>query len=206
MSLFLVADIIGIVAFAISGFLAGVRHQLDLLGLIIVASLTALGGGVVRDLLLDRTPFAFNHYYPALTVIATVVLALGFRLYRRAELERKWLFIVSDTVGLVAFSVTGALLGIAAEFNFFGIIIVSFLTAIGGGVTRDVLINQVPAILTSDFYGTIAVIVALLLIGLDVLGWMGDAAIAAVALFATLLRLVAYTRGWHLPRLDIPKQ
>jgi len=205
MDFFILADIIGIVAFALSGFLAGVRHRLDLLGLIIVASLTALGGGVIRDLMLDRTPFAFTHYYPALTVIVSVIFALGFRLYRRDELERKWLFIVSDTVGLVAFSITGALLGIAAEFNFFGVIIVSFLTAIGGGVTRDVLINQVPAILTSDFYGTIAVIVAVLLILLNTLGWMGDAAVAAVALFATVLRLVAYYRGWHLPHLDLPR-
>ncbi|MHC3993672.1 trimeric intracellular cation channel family protein [Thiomicrolovo sp. ZZH C-3] len=204
MDFFILADIIGIVAFALSGFLAGVRHRLDLLGLIIVASLTALGGGVIRDLMLDRTPFAFTHYYPAVTVIASVVLALALRLYRRDALERKWLFIISDTVGLVAFSITGALLGIAAEFNFFGVIIVSFLTAIGGGVTRDVLVNTVPAILTSDFYGTIAVIVAVLLILLDAVGWLNDTAVLAVALFATVLRLVAHYRGWHLPHLDLP--
>lgn len=200
--LFLVADIIGIIAFAISGFLAGVRNGLDLLGLIIVASLTALGGGIIRDLMLDRTPFAFSHYYPALTVMFSVTVALLFRLYRRKEIERKWIFIVSDTVGLVAFSITGALLGIAAGFNFFGIIIVSFLTAIGGGVTRDILINQVPSILTSDFYGTIALIVALLLIILDALAWMNDLSIFIVALFAVILRLMAYRLGWHLPHLE----
>jgi uncharacterized membrane protein YeiH len=202
MDLFLVADIIGIIAFAISGFLAGVRNGLDILGLIIVASLTALGGGIIRDLMLDRTPFAFSEYYPALTVTASVTVALLFRLYRRKEIERKWIFIVSDTIGLVAFSITGAMLGIAADFNFFGVIIVTFLTAIGGGVTRDVLVNQVPSILTSDFYGTIALIVALLLITLDGLGFMNDLNILIVAIFAVILRLVAYTRGWHLPRID----
>ena len=201
MSLFLVADIIGIIAFAVSGFLAGVRHKLDILGIIIVASLTALGGGIIRDMMLGRTPFAFSEYYPALTVIAAVTLALMFKLYHRQEIERKWLFIISDTVGLVAFSITGALLGIEAGFNFFGIIIVSFLTAIGGGVTRDTLINQVPGVLTHDFYGTIALIVALLLIGFNALGMMNDIVITGIAVFAVALRLIAYKRKWSLPKL-----
>ena len=201
MSLFLVADIIGIVAFAVSGFLAGVRHKLDLLGIIIVASLTALGGGIIRDMMLGRTPFAFSEYYPALTVITTVTLALLFKLYRRQEIERKWLFVISDTVGLVAFSITGALLGIGAGFNFFGVIIVSFLTAIGGGVTRDTLINQVPGVLTHDFYGTIALIVALLLIAFNALGMMNDIVITGIAVFAVALRLIAYKRQWSLPKL-----
>jgi uncharacterized membrane protein YeiH len=201
MTLFLAADIIGITAFAVSGFLAGVRHRLDLLGIIIVASLTALGGGIIRDMMLHRTPFAFSEYYPALTVIGTVTAALLFKLYRRKELERKWAFVISDTVGLVAFSVTGALLGIKAEFNFFGVIIVSFLTAIGGGVTRDILINQVPSVLTSDFYGTIALIVALLLIVANAMGQMNEITITGIALFAVALRLIAYVKQWHLPKI-----
>jgi uncharacterized membrane protein YeiH len=142
--LVIAADILGIFAFALSGFLVGVRNNLDLLGLIIAASLTALGGGVVRDVILGRTPFAFNEYYPAITVIGTIVLALIFRLYRREQLERQWLFVISDTIGLVAFSITGALLALEAEFNFFGVMILSFLTAVGGGVLRDTMINQVP--------------------------------------------------------------
>lgn len=202
MDLFFIADIIGIVAFALSGFLTGVRNNLDLLGLIIVASLTALGGGIIRDMMLGRTPFAFSEYYPAVTVIFTVTASLLSRLYYREEIERKWLFIISDTVGLVAFSITGALLGIEAGFNFFGIIIVSFLTAIGGGVARDILINKVPAVLTSDFYGTVALIVALMLLGLHTFEWMNDTTITLVAIFAITLRLVAYRKNWHLPTIS----
>ena len=201
MTLFLIADVIGIAAFAISGFLAGVRHGLDLLGLIIVASLTALGGGILRDLLLDRTPFAFTEFYPAVTVIVTVTTAIALRLYRREALERKWAFVISDTVGLVAFSITGALLGIRADFNFFGVIIVSFLTAIGGGVTRDILINQVPTVLTGGFYGTVALVVAVLLLifhGFDV---MNGYTIGATAVFAVFLRLIAYHKRWELPKI-----
>jgi len=200
--LIVVADILGIVAFALSGFLVGVRNNLDLLGLIISASLTALGGGVVRDVILDRTPFAFNEYYPAITVITTIAVAFAFRLYHREQIERQWLFVISDTIGLVAFSITGALLAIAADFNFFGVIILSFLTAIGGGVLRDILINQVPAVLVSDFYGSIALIVSILLLLLVSMGWMGTFGVASVAGFAIMLRLLAYLKQWHLPKLN----
>lgn len=200
--LIVVADILGIVAFTLSGFLVGVRNNLDLLGLIISASLTALGGGVVRDVILDRTPFAFNEYYPAITVISTIAIAFAFRLYHREQIERQWLFVISDTIGLVAFSITGALLAIAADFNFFGVIILSFLTAIGGGVLRDILINQVPAVLVSDFYGSIALIVSILLLLLVSLGWMETFGVASVAGFAVVLRLLAYLKQWHLPKLN----
>jgi len=200
--LIVVADILGIVAFTLSGFLVGVRNNLDLLGLIISASLTALGGGVVRDVILDRTPFAFNEYYPAITVITTIAIAFAFRLYHREQIERQWLFVISDTIGLVAFSITGALLAIAADFNFFGVIILSFLTAIGGGVLRDILINQVPAVLVSDFYGSIALIVSILLLVLVAVGWMGTFGVASVAGFAIVLRLLAYLKQWHLPKLN----
>jgi uncharacterized membrane protein YeiH len=201
MTLFLIADVIGIAAFAVSGLLAGVRHRLDLLGLGIVASLTALGGGILRDVLLDRTPFAFSEFYPAMTVILSVAAALLLRLDRRQAIERKWVFVISDTVGLVAFSITGALLGIKADFNFFGVIIVSFLTAIGGGVTRDILINQVPSVLTGGFYGTVALIVALLLMLLHAYDTLNGYTLGAVAFFGVALRLIAYRRGWEIPRL-----
>ncbi|MFA6188951.1 MAG: TRIC cation channel family protein [Sulfuricurvum sp.] len=200
-NLVVVADILGIVAFALSGFLIGVRHRLDLLGIIIAASITALGGGVVRDAILNRTPFAFTEYYPAITVITTIAIAFGFRLYRSEQLEQKWLFVISDTIGLVAFSITGALLAMDAGFNFFGVIILSFLTAIGGGVLRDTMINQVPSVLISDFYGSIALIVAILLLLTNKLWGIHTLEVAFIAAFAILLRLLAYYKQWHLPKL-----
>ncbi len=202
-NLVLAADILGIIAFALSGFLVGVRNNLDLLGLIISASLTALGGGVVRDVILGRIPFAFNEYYPAITVIVTIFLAFSFRLYRKEQLERQWLFIISDTIGLVAFSITGALLAIEVEFNFFGVMILSFLTAVGGGVLRDTMINQVPSVLISDFYGSIAIIVSILLLLLAQMNMINTWGVAGVAAFAILLRLLAVTKQWHLPKLNM---
>ncbi len=197
------ADILGIIAFALSGFLIGVRHHLDLLGLIISASITALGGGVVRDALLDRTPFAFNEYYPAITVLATIGAAFLFRLYRSEQLERNRLFVISDTIGLVAFSITGALLAIEAGFNFFGVIILSFLTAAGGGVLRDIMINQIPSVLVTDFYGSIALIVAILLLIVNTFTDLNTYWVALIAALAICLRLMAYYKEWHLPKLSL---
>lgn len=202
-NLVVIADIFGIVAFALSGFVVGVRHKLDLLGLFIASALTALGGGVVRDVILNRTPFAFNEYYPSLTVFLTLFFAFVFRQHLKAKLERQWIFVISDTIGLVAFSLTGALLAMDAGFNFFGVIMLSFLTAVGGGVLRDTMINQVPSVLISDFYGSIALIVAILVLLIHAFWIINPLSVALIATFAITLRLLAYTKQWHLPRLEI---
>ena len=202
MDIFLFTDIIGIIAFSLSGFLVGVRNRLDLLGIVIAASLTALGGGILRDALLHRTPFAFIEYYPAITVVLTITIAFAFQSLRSDRIEHKWVFVVSDTIGLIAFSITGALLAISAEYNVFGIIILSFLTAVGGGVTRDVMINQVLSVLVSDFYGSIALIVGILLAGLNSFDMMSDMAVMGVGMGSILLRLVAYKKRWQLPKLS----
>ena len=201
MSLFFIADIIGIIAFAISGFLVGVRHRLDLLGMLIAAALTALGGGIIRDAVMGRTPFAFSEYYPAVVGLLTIASAFALQLYKRDSLERKWLFVVSDTIGLIAFSITGALLAIEAGYNFFGVMMLSFITAVGGGMIRDVMINQVPAVLVTDFYGSIALIVSTSLLFLNQFGWMNEFTILIISLTSIALRLLAYARDWHLPKI-----
>ena len=194
-------DIIGIFAFAISGFLVGTRNGLDVLGLIIASSLTALGGGIIRDTILSVTPFAFRTLDPAVALLTVLLIALGIKLYRFNNLERKWIFIISDTIGLVAFSITGALLAIHANYNFFGVMILSFITAVGGGVMRDILINQIPTVLTSDFYGSVSIVVAIILLLLHAGDFLNQMTILITALFAIALRLVAYHQKWHLPQL-----
>ena len=201
MDLFFIADIIGIIAFAISGYLVAVRNGLDLLGILISSFLTALGGGIVRDVILNTTPFTFKEYYPASTVLIVLTLSFLFKLYKKKEIERKLFFVISDTIGLVAFSITGALLALDAGFNIFGVIILSFLTAVGGGLTRDVLINKVPAVLVTDFYGSIALLVALLLAACHQVNLLNEFSILAIALFSITVRLFAYFKGWRLPTI-----
>ncbi|MBU0721351.1 TRIC cation channel family protein [bacterium] len=198
---FIYADIAGMIAFSISGFLIAIKNKLDILGILIASSLTALGGGIIRDAILNTSPFAFTTIYPALTLLLTLFLVYIFKIYKKPSIERKWLFVISDTIGLVAFSITGAILAIDAQYNFFGILILSFITAVGGGVTRDIMINQVPTVLISDFYGSIAVIVATLLASLEYLDILNEISIVVVAVFCVILRLIAFKREWHLPRI-----
>jgi uncharacterized membrane protein YeiH len=132
----------------------------------------------------------------------TIITAIVFRLYRSEQLERKRLFVISDTIGLVAFSITGALLAMDAGFNFFGVTILSFLTAVGGGVIRDTMINKVPSVLVTDFYGSIALIVAILLVIANKIIGLGTLEVAIIAAFAIILRLLAYYKEWHLPKLS----
>ncbi len=202
MDLFFIADLIGIIAFAISGYLVAVRNKLDLLGVLVSSFLTALGGGIVRDVILNSTPFTFREYYPATTVLIVLALSSLLQLYKKEELERKFVFVISDTIGLVAFSITGALLALEANFNIFGVVILSFLTAVGGGLIRDTLINQVPAVLVTDFYGSIALLVALLLFCCNYYGYLNEFTIFAIAIMATTLRLVAYFKHWRLPKVQ----
>lgn len=198
---FFYADIIGIVFFAISGALIAVRKKLDLLGLLIAANLSALGGGVIRDVIVDRSPLTFTLAYPSLTVFISLLVFISFRWHLKKELEKKMFFVISDSIGLVAFSVAGALLALTNEFNLFGVIILSFVTAVGGGIIRDVMINEVPSVLISDFYGTIAIAIALLLYFFNTIGLLNGWTIAFTAIFTLALRLIAYYRSWHLPSL-----
>lgn len=202
MDLFFVADLIGIIAFAISGYLVAVRNNLDLLGVLVASFLTALGGGIVRDVLLDRTPFTFSEYYPASTVLIVLFISSLLKLYRKKELEQRLFFVVSDTIGLVAFSITGALLAIEAQYNIFGVVILSFLTAVGGGLIRDTLINQVPAVLVTDFYGSIALLVALLLFCCSRFDMLNEISMLIIAILAVSLRLIAYFKTWRLPKIS----
>ena len=202
MSALEIADIIGIICFALSGFLIAVHYKLDILGVFISSFLTALGGGMIRDALADRTPYVFTTNLPVILVVATVLIALLFKLHKIDDLEGKTAFIVYDAIGLVSFSITGSIVAIQNEFNFLGALILSFLTAVGGGTIRDILINRVPSILVSEFYATVALIIATIMFMLEEFGIRNLASITIVFIFGVALRLLAYYKNWHLPTLS----
>ena len=199
MNILEIADIIGIAAFGLSGFLIAVRKELDLLGVILFAFLTALGGGIIRDVIINQTPISLKDPMPSLIVITVIIVAKIFKIAKKTNPERLKVFIVSDAMGLVSFSITGALIGINHGLNFFGVVILSLSTAIGGGVLRDILINEVPLILTSGFYATISVIISTLLYGANYLGYINDITVTCIFISALFLRLFAYHKNWSLP-------
>lgn len=196
-----VADAIGTIAFALSGFLIATRDRLDLLGIFIASFLSALGGGILRDTVADRVPYTFSHPLPTILVIGVIVCSIVFKLYKQNELENTTYFVISDSIGLISFSITGALVGIMVEFNVFGVVMLSLATAVGGGIMRDVLLNRVPVVLTSELYGTVSIIIGLLVYLLHVVDLVDYMSLLIVFIFGLALRLVAYYKRWHLPKL-----
>lgn len=201
LTIFTLASWIGSVAFALSGFLIGARKQLDVMGIFILAILTANGGGALRDVLIGKTPSVLTDMSAFLLVLGVVVIALVIKLHRNVQLQKHQLFLLSDAVGLAAFSVTGALAGIDAELSLFGVMVLAFLTATGGGILRDVMVNDVPSVLSSDFYGSIAILMGAAIYALHAAGLDSDKTISALLVSALALRIIAYRRSWRLPRI-----
>ncbi len=193
-------EYVGIVAFAISGFLIAVKNSLDLLGILVSTFLTALGGGLIRDTILQTTPYSFGHTTPAILILAVIFLLTVFKLYKK-DLESNFFFILSDSLGLVAFSISGTSLAIEAGLNLTGVLSIAFISGVGGGVVRDIIINEVPQIFKSGFYGTITLIVALLLYSIWVFGILNYYSLISILVIGVTLRVIAYYKDWHIPKL-----
>ncbi|KUM05418.1 trimeric intracellular cation channel family protein [Chromobacterium subtsugae] len=192
---------IGTAAFAFSGYLVGIRKRLDLLGVSIVALVTAIGGGVIRDLLVGRVPLVFYDYTNLFIIAGAVWIAWLAGLHRRKSRTLERLFIVADSLGLVAFSLAGAQVGLLFGLNAFGVVSLGFVTAVGGGVVRDMMVNEVPFILHRDFYGTVSILAAAGLFLADRLGWVSVASLQALFWSGLALRLLAHRNEMTLPTL-----
>jgi uncharacterized membrane protein YeiH len=199
--LLLIAEYLGIAAFATSGFYIAVRARLDLLGIYLSAFLTALGGGILRDLLAGRPPYSFTDAMPSLTVVTVTTLLILRRMHEREALLSKGLFVLIDALGMVAFALSGGLVAIEAGYNPAGVTLLAFTTAVGGGILRDMLINQVPYVLHGGFYGIIALGIGLLLSLLHPLGLLHTPLLLVLFFLGVLLRFIAWKRAWRLPKL-----
>lgn len=158
-------NITGTVAFAISGYLVGYGKRLDVLGVVITALLTAVGGGMMRDALVGHIPQVFVRTDALIVVFATLAAAWLFHIERRQRTVLTAAFIVADAIGLAAFSITGAQVGVALHLNLFGVVVLAF-----GGIARDILVNKVPMVLRSDLYGSVAILIGILMYLLDKAG------------------------------------
>jgi len=197
--MFEVAEYIGIVAFAMSGFFVASRAKLDLLGVLISTFLTALGGGIIRDISVDTTPFTFSHNYPGLIVLSVLIIMILFKFHRRKSIENKAFFILSDSIGLISFSISGALIALEYKLNFTGVLAISFITAVGGGIVRDVIINEVPFVFKSGFYGTVALLMATCVYILNTYELVNLVTLSSLFAFGVSLRLIAFYKKWSIP-------
>ena len=199
--MFELAEYIGIIAFAISGFFIATRNHLDLLGILISVFLTALGGGIIRDITVDVVPYTFSSNLPAIIILTVMVLMILFKFHKKDSIENKPLFILSDSIGLISFSITGALIAIEHSFNLTGVLALSFITAVGGGIARDVIINQVPFVFKTGFYGTISLLIGIIIFILDSYSIITFYTLGIVFVFGVTLRVIAYYKKWSIPLL-----
>ena len=197
--MFEITEYIGIIAFAMSGFFVAVRSELDFLGVLISVFLTAFGGGILRDIIVDKTPYAFTHDIPMFIVFTVMIFLIILRLHKKESIENRPLFIVSDSIGLVSFSITGALVALEAKLNMTGVLALAFTTAVGGGIIRDIIINEVPFVFKTGFYGTVSLLVGAVMYLLSIFEVIGFYTILALFIVGVVLRIVAYYKKWSIP-------
>lgn len=192
--------LIGTSSFALSGFLIGVKKNFDLLGISIIAIITAIGGGILRDTLVSRIPVVFFDAGSIVVIFVTIFISWLLRLHRRDGIMRNRIFIISDSIGLIAFSIAGAQVGLEFQLNFFGVVFLAFVTAVGGGIIRDMMVNDVPFILSRDFYGTVSILIGGLLFLLNLLKFTSLPFIYGLFVTGLVIRLFAHSKEFQLPR------
>jgi uncharacterized membrane protein YeiH len=188
---------VGIGVFALSGALTGVEKRLDLFGVLALSFTTALGGGIIRDLLIGVTPpatFTDSRYL----IVPAVCGVLVFYVHPAVTRVRRPLM-VFDAAGLSLFAVAGAQKSIDAGLNTPSSIGVGMITAVGGGIMRDVLVREIPLVLHREIYATAALLGATIVAVGDRVSWAPTpvAVIGALATFA--VRVISKWRGWSAP-------
>ncbi|WP_026507079.1 trimeric intracellular cation channel family protein [Butyrivibrio sp. MC2013] len=198
---------IGIVAFAISGAVVGARKDMDIFGINLLALVTATGGGLIRDLILDNTP-PVMFVNPIYTVIALVTANIAFLvMYLRRPVPKgitpvyESLLFWLDTLGLAAFTVDGAFTAIRSAHgdNLFLVVFLGVITGIGGGILRDVFADRVPAVLIKHVYA-LACIAGAVITAL-IWRYSGNELMASLLGFISIVvvRFLAMHYKWNLP-------
>ncbi len=202
---------IGIIAFAISGAVVAAKKDMDIFGINLLALVTATGGGLIRDIIIDNIPPAM-FVNPAYTIITLITANIAFVVMRCKRPMPKavtpvydtlifWL----DTLGLAAFTVDGAFTGIHSPYgdNLFMVAFVGIVTGIGGGIVRDVFADSIPAVLVKHVYAIACIAGSLVLVILW--KYTGSELISSLAGFFTIviLRFLAMHFRWNLPTVHL---
>jgi uncharacterized membrane protein YeiH len=197
-TLVLSLDLAGTLVFALAGATAGVRRQLDIFGVAVLSFATACSGGIARDLLIGAVPPAAlsDWRYVAASLLAGI---LAFRWHALIE-RMKNPVLIFDAAGLALFAVTGAHKALAFGLHPAMAALLGMLTGIGGGIVRDVLLAQVPAVLRSDLYAVAALAGAAVVAVGTPLGLPPAATAITGALLCFSLRVAAIRGAWQLPR------
>lgn len=199
-------DMIGTIAFAVSGALVGVSRKMDIFGMAVLALATAIGGGVIRDVLLGYFPpnSLRNVVYVTVVLVVTFIVFVIYnsRYHRNIMGPRsRASYLFADALGLASFTVTGASAGytLYPDLPIF-IVLLGTITAVGGGILRDMLAQRVPSVLKEDVYALPSIIGGIAYYLLVIGDWSGQAVYGAFTI-VLVIRLLAIKYQWSLPRV-----
>jgi uncharacterized membrane protein YeiH len=191
-------DLFGTMAFAVTGALKAIEHKLDIFGLIFLAAITGLAGGIIRDVVLGRIPppGISELSYVSIAVITAIAV---FFLYPRIK-GQMGLFLIFDAVGLGVFTIIGATVALNIYgFNVLLMVFAGMITAIGGGIIRDALVNETPLVFRKELYASISFVGVLLYILLIYVGINLEISSIICIIFVTVFRIMALHYKWNLP-------
>lgn len=189
--------IIAITAEAMSGALAAGRRNMDMFGVGLIAFITALGGGTVRDMLLGNYPVGWTQHPPY--IYLTIGAGLFTMLVARFMHHLHKIFLVLDAMGLIAFTVIGCNVALELKYSTPVVIMAGMITGIFGGILRDILCQRVPVVLRHELYASVSMLVAMLYLLMEKLGINHDLNLLAAFSFGLALRLAAIRWSWSLP-------
>ena len=193
----------GTAIFAVSGALRAGEHKMDLFGVLVVAAVTAIGGGTLRDLLLDQ-PVAWVDE-PGQLVAALGAGLATFLLARRRPLPTNTrLFLVADAIGLATFAAVGSQIADLAGASIVAVVVIATINAVAGGVIRDILCADVPLVLREQIYASAAVVGSFVYLGVVEVGATRSTALVVCGVLVLVLRLASLRAGVELPTMQRP--
>lgn len=195
-------DLAGVAVFAVSGVLAARDRELDLIGVIVVAAITAIGGGTLRDLLLDRHPiFWVTDAWYLIIIIASALLTVAYvRIWPLPGVT----LLVADAFGLALFALSGAQFAETAQCPPLIVVLMGTITGVTGGILRDVITAKVPLILRREIYATAAIVGVAAYLAMHAWGMPRTIAFVGGMIVVAGIRLISIRWSLHLPVFHRP--
>jgi len=195
----LVLDLFGTMAFAVTGAFKAIEHKADIVGIIILATITGVAGGTIRDIVIGHFPphSISDPNYVIITVVTGIAI---FFLY--PKMQKHWdLFLKFDALGLGVFTAIGATFAYQ-EFgmNFLAMALAGMVTAVGGGILRDMFVNEIPMVFVKELYASASFLGVVIFYLLLSTGFKLETVAIVSIIVTTILRLVAMKYNWNLPK------
>ncbi len=194
-----ILDLFGTIAFAVTGAFKAIEHKSDIVGIIILSTITGIAGGIIRDITFGKLPptAVVNPLYITITVSTAIVI---FFLYPSLK-KHSDLFLKFDAIGLGVFTIIGSIFAYNMfGLNFLAMSISGVLTAIGGGILRDVFVNELPMVFVKEFYASASFLGVVILFTLLSINTNVSLSAIIAMIITTSIRLIAVKLQWNLPR------